>query len=64
MNAFTLYTEKENSIFYSNAVILTKILFPFLGIAILAALAMGVLHQRSYFLFQQVQARLLIWDIS
>ncbi len=49
MNAFTLYTEKENSIFYSNAVILTKILFPFLGIAILAALAMGVLHQRSYF---------------
>lgn len=54
----TILSSESNrpSAFYRETVVLTRILFPFLGFAILAALAGGVLQQRGKFFLAAVSS--------
>ena len=44
----------EKKDFLQNAVVLTRVLFPFLGLATLSAILMGVLHQSGHFFFSSL----------
>lgn len=56
LDLLTLFSPNhtENSVFYSNAVGLTKILFPFILIMALTSVVSGVLHQKERFFVSAV----------
>ena len=47
-------SRSDYNLYYTNAVSLTRLLFPFLGVVILSSVIMGVLHEKGRFFITSI----------